>query len=114
VSVAASGAEALAQLDASDGAVSIVVTDLTMPGMSGMELIEILQAQRPSLPIVAISGFAMDPSARQELDARGVTFLPKPFSSAAMAKTLAAATAGRRETGDGRLEQDGRRETGDA
>lgn len=52
---AATGAEALVHLRA-HGEVTVVVTDLTMPGMSGEELIEHLAAERPALPVIAISG----------------------------------------------------------
>jgi PAS domain S-box-containing protein len=60
-------------------AVDIVVTDLRMPGMSGLELIRTLRDRHPTLPIVAASGVA-DGRTEEALDAGAQTFLAKPFS----------------------------------
>jgi CheY-like chemotaxis protein len=51
VLTAPSGATALPQLD--DAAV--VVTDLQMPGMSGLELIAAITARDPSLPVILLT-----------------------------------------------------------
>ena len=80
VSVVGSGREALRMLEANVGTVSVLVTDLTMPEMSGMELITEVERRYPMLPIVAISGFAMNPTVRQELDGRRIPFVGKPFT----------------------------------
>ncbi|MBL0169122.1 MAG: PAS domain S-box protein [Gemmatimonadaceae bacterium] len=93
VLAAASGSDALALLESSADALSILVTDLTMPGMGGMELIAAVQQRYPQLPIVAISGFSMDEFARRELDARQVTFLGKPFDANGIALALKRALA---------------------
>lgn len=89
VYVVESGVDALAFLDARAGDVSLVLTDLTMPGMSGLELIDELVMRYPMLPIAAISGYVVDPDARARLDARGVAFLPKPFAVPDLARLLA-------------------------
>ena len=44
---AANGAEALEQLDAHDGSVDLLLTDIVMPGMSGRELAELVHSRRP-------------------------------------------------------------------
>lgn len=93
VAVVGSGAEALDVLSREASNVSIVVTDLTMPGMGGMELIEALQARYPSLPIVAISGFTMQGTAREQLAARRVGFLAKPFHMRELASAIERASA---------------------
>ena len=100
VVVAASGSEALALLERSAQNVSVLVTDLTMPGMSGIELIAIVEQRFPQLPIVAISGFSLNASVRQELDARQVPFVGKPFTSEQLARAIERA-----------LEQQGRKAT---
>ncbi len=89
VYVVESGVDALTFLDARVGDVSLVLTDLTMPGMSGLELIDELVVRYPMLPIAAISGYVVDPDARARLDARGVAFLPKPFAVPDLARLLA-------------------------
>jgi CheY-like chemotaxis protein len=57
----------------------LVVTDIRMPGMSGIELLEELKAYRISVPLLAVTGFS-DKELIRELQARGCPeFLEKPF-----------------------------------
>jgi len=51
----------------------LVVADLTLPGMSGEELIERIRAFSPSIPAILVSGYAYEPRLP------GVEFLQKPF-----------------------------------
>lgn len=88
VAVAASGSEALAMLERSIENVSVLVSDLTMPGMSGMELLTATRARYPTLPLVAISGFSMDPEIRHALDQLRIPFLGKPFTSEQLARAI--------------------------
>jgi CheY-like chemotaxis protein len=96
VYVVESGADALEFLAARAADVSLVMTDLTMPGMSGLELIEKLAVDYASLPIVAVSGFAVNLDARAELAARQVPFVAKPFTMQDLQKAMVAARATRR------------------
>lgn len=80
VYVMSSGPEALEFMAARSREVSLVMTDLTMPEMSGLELIERLAPQYPDIPIVAVSGFAVNLDARAELEARRIPFVSKPFT----------------------------------
>lgn len=80
VHVAASGQEALDWLAAHAADVSVLITDLTMPGMSGLELIDSVRRDYPTLPAAAISGYVVNPDARARLEALNVPFLGKPFA----------------------------------
>ncbi len=95
VLTAESGADALAMLAASGSVIATLVTDLTMPEMSGMELIDQVQRQWPTLPIVAISGFAVNASVRDELTARQLMFVAKPFTSSMLGDAVARAVQAR-------------------
>ena len=53
------------------------------------------QARYPSLSMVAISGFAMNATVRQELDVRRVPFVDKPFTSEELAQAVALALEGK-------------------
>jgi FixJ family two-component response regulator len=53
-----------------------LVTDVVMPGRSGLELAQILTAQDTALSVVVISGFVPDGSAGMHTSWR---MLPKPF-----------------------------------
>ena len=80
VHVAPNGAEALEYLSA-HGAPSIVLTDLVMPVMGGLELVQRVGAQWPDLPVLVMSGFPADAAA----DASNIVIdLPKPFSMSLM------------------------------
>jgi len=81
---AASGEQAL-ELLADRPDIDAVVTDQSMPGMTGTELASHIRAVRPSLPILLISGHAdLAPGADPHLP-----LLVKPFRAAQLADMLA-------------------------
>ncbi len=90
VLVAASGAEALALLETRPERVDLLATDVVMPGMSGRELAETLQARRPGLPVLYLSGYTDDSVLRHGVLADEVAFLQKPFSGRALATRVRA------------------------
>jgi CheY-like chemotaxis protein len=74
---AAGGYEALELIRAYPDPISMVVTDVTMPGMSGIELCEHLSREQPDIRVLIMSGHASD----QIRDAnRRLPFLRKPFA----------------------------------
>ena len=75
VLTAASGAAALPQLD--DAAV--VVTDLQMPGMTGLELIAAITARDPSLPVILLTAHGSEKVAVAAVKAGAYDYLTKPF-----------------------------------
>ncbi|WP_043345288.1 response regulator [Belnapia moabensis] len=58
VSVTSNGVEALAEVRRLGTELSVLVTDLNMPRMSGEDLISALQNVRPELPVIVVSGSA--------------------------------------------------------
>jgi signal transduction histidine kinase/CheY-like chemotaxis protein len=79
VLTAASGEEALNVLKRNAHAVQMLVSDVSMPGMSGVELAHKVRALLPKMPILLISGYSEELTANSEHVAR---FLAKPFSGA--------------------------------
>ena len=67
--------------------IDLVITDLRMPEMSGLDLIRRLRDQHPNLPIVAASGVA-DGRTEEALDAGAQTFLAKPFTAEKLEEAL--------------------------
>jgi putative two-component system response regulator len=59
---------------------SLVVSDIRMPDLSGIELLEAVHAVRPSLPVLLISGFGTYEELRAALDRGAHGFVSKPFS----------------------------------
>lgn len=59
--------------------VDIVITDLKMPGMNGLDFIELLSSRYPEVPVFAITAYANETLTRH-LHSRGVReVLSKPF-----------------------------------
>ncbi len=58
----------------------LVVVDLKMPGMSGMEVIPRVQEIDPTIVIVVITGYATIGTAVDAMKSGAYDFLPKPFS----------------------------------
>ncbi len=68
---AGTGEEALPMLEAPDE-VGMVITDVRMPGMSGLEFVERARERHPALKVIVMSGYFVSQSV-------GARFLKKPF-----------------------------------
>jgi len=98
VALAESGAEALA-LFGERGA-DLVLTDLLMPSMSGLQLIRRLRAAWPREPMVACTGGTLpELAACRRLEAQGIPLLVKPFDDEELAQALACALRAGAEPG---------------
>ncbi|MFZ2963970.1 MAG: SpoIIE family protein phosphatase [Rhodoglobus sp.] len=77
----------------------VVVTDIEMPGMTGLELLGILREQQPGIPVIVMTAHASADYAIRALRGQADEFLTKPASStelAAAVTRLAAQWRGRR------------------
>ena len=81
---AATGAEALSTAHGHDGTIDLLLTDVMMPEMNGCMLAERLLAQRPSLRVLFISGYAENVIAEQIALVGASAFLGKPFKPKAL------------------------------
>jgi FixJ family two-component response regulator len=70
---------------------SCVIADVHMPGMSGIELQNLLQTQGHRLPIIFITAFPEASVRAQALEAGATCFLSKPFDARTLIKYLDAA-----------------------
>jgi len=70
---------------------SCVITDVQMPGLSGVELQSELKARGASLPMIFITAFPEDRIRRCVLEAGAIGFLSKPFEEAVLIDYLQAA-----------------------
>jgi CheY-like chemotaxis protein/anti-sigma regulatory factor (Ser/Thr protein kinase) len=75
VDTAADGAEALARIEAQRP--DIIVTDMVMPGMSGLELVSTVVERYPGLPIILMTGKGTEETAVQALQAGAASYVPK-------------------------------------
>lgn len=76
---AKSGTEALARLEAEAAAPALVLTDVKMPGLDGLELLDRIAASDPAPPVVLISGHGDVPVAVDAMQRGAVNFLEKPL-----------------------------------
>ena len=77
---AADGFEGIDTFTRQHDQIAACVVDLTMPGMSGMELLEKLRAVNPEVSVIIVSGYARHEVKRQEARNEQVCFLRKPFT----------------------------------
>jgi PAS domain S-box-containing protein len=61
--------------------IDVLVTDVIMPNMSGIELAEQLMDRYPHLSVVLLSGYTAETLDLERVTARGATFVPKPLTS---------------------------------
>ncbi len=74
------GQEALEQLAGRDETLDLVVADVVMPRMGGLELVQQLQRRWPRLRALFISGYPGDSSHITEVQATGAHVLEKPYT----------------------------------
>lgn len=91
---AADGAEALRMLAAGKGTIDLLVSDIIMPEMGGLELARRAAVEFPSLPVLLISGYSDSQELGQSIPS-DLDLLQKPFSgtelTVAVARCLARA-----------------------
>ena len=93
---AASGPQALAVWDQAGGQVDVLLADMVMPGgLSGRELAEQLQARRPGLKVIYMSGYTDEFATADFVLRNGSRFMAKPFNSAVLLQTIQEALASR-------------------
>jgi DNA-binding response OmpR family regulator len=63
------------------GPIDLLVTDVVMPGQSGLELARLLHAERPQLAILFISGFTFEEAVPGNDVNELMAYLPKPFDT---------------------------------
>lgn len=88
VLVAAQGGDALLTAERHDGRIDLLVTDVVMPQMSGIELAERLKTIRPEMQILYVSGYNEEMVADQGLVHADMSFLQKPFTKDAIGRKV--------------------------
>ncbi len=83
-----SGPEALEIFHRDPAAIDLVITDQTMPEMTGLALARVINGERPDLPIILCSGYS-DAVTPEEAMAAGIRrFLAKPLDMRHLARTM--------------------------
>jgi len=98
VLAASSAAEALDRLTQQSDDIDIVLSDVTMPGMTGIDLSYHIREQYPSMPVAIVSGDVSELE-RHIIGRADVPFIKKPFHAESLYSALRDAIR-RRETDD--------------
>jgi DNA-binding NtrC family response regulator len=79
VETAGGGAEALRQLDT--GSFHVVITDLSMDGVTGMQVLEHAKRLDPDLAVIMITAYGSEKIAVQAMKLGAADYIPKPFDN---------------------------------
>ncbi len=92
------GGKAVAVLNSGDNPlmVDVVICDIRMPRINGMEAIAYFRAQYPSLPVIVLTGYHDDQLAHSLCEQGVVECLRKPAEREQILASVAQAIAGRR------------------
>lgn len=99
--IAAGGANGMAKLE--DGPPDVLLTDIIMPRVTGIDLIQFARQRYPGIPVVAFSAKPVGDTndLHQIVGGESVCFVSKPFDLAALlglVRTLAADRSWRKQT----------------
>jgi two-component system, cell cycle sensor histidine kinase and response regulator CckA len=98
VLAASSGNEALAMAEKPESPrIDLLLTDLSMPGMTGLELAERLLSLRPAMKVILMSGYAGDNAPCLEAGGAPMTLLGKPFGMGELLVRIRSQLASRTE-----------------
>lgn len=86
VETASNGIDAASKLEKE--AVQAVITDLRMPGMDGLELLQHVRRTKPAMPVIVLSAYGTVPTAVEAIKSGANDFLTKPFSQDALDQIL--------------------------
>lgn len=86
VQFASDGLQAVAGLKKS--AISLVVTDLKMPGMDGFELLAHIMEHYPDIPVIIITGYSTPEMERLAREGGAIGYIAKPFRIETLARQI--------------------------
>jgi DNA-binding NtrC family response regulator len=95
--MASSGEEALSILD-HDDAVDLVILDIMLPGISGIDTLRSLRISNPNLPVIVITAYSSIDGAIEAMKHGAFHYIPKPFKNEEVVLTVNKALEQRRLT----------------
>jgi two-component system, cell cycle sensor histidine kinase and response regulator CckA len=91
VFTAPSGLEAISLFPEIRSSTEILVTDVRMPVMDGLQLARSLRESKPDLKVVFMSGYPASEDLQEEINQGSAKFLAKPFTPQSIEKEVAGA-----------------------
>ncbi|HHL39475.1 MAG TPA: response regulator [Deltaproteobacteria bacterium] len=83
------------------GDYDLVLTDINMPGINGMEFLRMVKEEKPGLPVIFITGYPSIDLAVEAMKKGAADFLAKPFKAEQLEITVRKAVDAARDSGDG-------------
>jgi signal transduction histidine kinase/ActR/RegA family two-component response regulator len=87
---ASNGVDAMALMDSSNSVIDMIITDIVMPVMGGLELVRLVREQNNSIPILFMSGFVQSTESDDFIQDGLISFLQKPFTNTMFAQRIRA------------------------
>ena len=87
-----------AGLPGADPSASCIITDVRMPGMTGIDLLQHLREKGSSVPVIVVTGHGDVPLAVEAMKLGAADFLEKPFDDVAILDTVKSALDRRQKT----------------
>ena len=79
-----------------------LITDVRMPGMTGLELLDLLLASGKTIPTIVLTAFTLEADRMRALAAGAVCYVPKPFQENELSQCIRIAlSSGGRSSDDG-------------
>ncbi|MHB8069372.1 MAG: sigma-54-dependent transcriptional regulator [Desulfobaccales bacterium] len=85
----------------------MLLVDVKMPGIDGIEVLKRVKETDPQLPVVLITAYAEIPSSVEAMRAGAFDYLPKPFDHTEVIRVIRAALAGRKRRHEPQADQEG-------
>jgi len=79
---------------------SVVITDVVMPRMTGLELLEVLHHERPGIPVIVLTAHGTLETRRRAAAQGAFAYLPKPVDTARLKSLLGSALQGESQGGE--------------
>src|SRR5712691_9499896 len=95
IAMAASGEEALSVLD-QDENIDLVILDIMLPGISGIDTLRAVRISNPTLPVIVITAYSSIDGAIEAMKHGAFHYIPKPFKNEEVVLTVNKALEQRR------------------
>jgi PAS domain S-box-containing protein len=86
--VEASSADAAIPIIASQRPIDLLISDVGLPGMNGRQLAEVARQHRPELPVIFVTGYAQNATAKSEFLGTNMAMIGKPFTVEVLAAKI--------------------------
>ncbi|MBB6511184.1 PAS domain S-box-containing protein [Rhizobium soli] len=86
--IEASSADAAIPVIASHCPIDLLISDVGLPGMNGRQLAEVARHHRPELPVIFVTGYAQNATAKSEFLGPNMAMIGKPFAVEVLAAKI--------------------------